>query len=64
MGRSPASLPDLMELIGTCISADVHAICGVARKYGYWRDGGSPTSGRENPGRKKRKRLPEDETIE
>jgi hypothetical protein len=49
---------DLVELVGTCILPNV-AICVVARKYGYWCDGGTSTRGKEDPGRKKRKRLHE-----
>jgi hypothetical protein len=59
-----SALPrDLIELIGTCILPDV-TICGVARKYGYWCDGGSPGRGGEDPGLQKRKRPREDDVVE
>ena len=58
-----SALPrDLIELIGTYILPDV-AICVVARMYGYWCDGGSPIRGAEDLGRKKRKRLHEDDVV-
>ena len=54
---------DLIELIGTCILPDV-AICVVAHKYGYWRDGGGLARGGEDPGLQKRKRPREDDVVE
>ena len=45
-----------MELIGMCILPNV-AISVVARKYGYWCDGDTSTRGKEDRGRKKRKRF-------
>ena len=54
-GGTLSALPrDLTELIGTCITVDL-LICVVARKYGYWFDGGSPVHAREDSRRKKRK---------
>ena len=56
-GGSLSALPrDVMELIGKCILPDV-TVCVVARKYGYWCDGDTPTRDKEDPGRKKRKRF-------
>ena len=55
-GGTLSALPrDLTELIGTCITVDL-LICVVARKYGYWFDGGSPVHAREDSRRKKHKR--------
>ena len=54
---------DVMELIGKCILPDV-TMCVVARKYGYWCDGDTPTRGKEDPGRKKRKRFHGDDVVE
>ena len=63
-GVSLSALPrDLMELIGKCILPDV-TMCVVARKYGYWCDGDTPTRGKEDPGRKKRKRFHGDDVVE
>ena len=63
-GGALSALPlEMIELIGTCILPDV-TICGVARKYGYWCDGGSPGRGGEDPGLQKRKRPREDDVVE
>ena len=63
-GVSLSALPrDLMELIGKCILPDA-TMCVVARKYGYWCDGDTPTRGKEDPGRKKRKRFHGDDVVE
>jgi uncharacterized membrane protein YqjE len=62
-GGSPSALPmDLMELIGKCILPDV-TMCVVARKYGYWYDVDTPTRGKEDPGRKKRKRFHDGDDV-
>ena len=54
---------DVMELIGKCILPDV-TVCVVARKYGYWCDGDTPTRDKEDPGRKKRKRFHGDDVFD
>ena len=59
-----SALPrDLIELIGKCILPDV-TVCVVARKYGYWCDGDTPTRGKEDPRLKKRKRFHGDDVAE